>query len=137
MARVITFSKYFPAYHLKKGQETFFVEKFLSGDKKHTIRAGSRWNTGDIFSPRYWTGKPYNSKQEQFAPDTEILKVYSFEINEGCFMINNELYAYSSSVELLDKLAENDGLSQIELLEWFRYPKDFKGQIICWREVNY
>ena len=27
MARVITFSRFFPAYHPKKGQETYFVEK--------------------------------------------------------------------------------------------------------------
>lgn len=29
MAKVITFSRVFPAYHPKKGQPTYFVEKFL------------------------------------------------------------------------------------------------------------
>lgn len=31
MARVLTFSRVFPKYHPKAGQDTFFVEKILSG----------------------------------------------------------------------------------------------------------
>jgi len=90
MAKVITFSRTFPTYHPKAGQPTNFVEQFYNsidpykqtnvwdrndlsfineiamneGRKKHhTIRAGSRWREGEKFSPRIWSGKPYNSKQ--------------------------------------------------------------------------
>ncbi|HUM52277.1 MAG TPA: hypothetical protein PK431_10695 [Chitinophagales bacterium] len=31
MSRVITFSRVFPSYHPRKGEETFFVEKILNG----------------------------------------------------------------------------------------------------------
>ena len=33
MSKVITFSRYFPSYHSKKGEHTFFVEKILNGIK--------------------------------------------------------------------------------------------------------
>ena len=138
MAKVITFSRTFPSYHPKKGQETKFVEKFLNGVKCHTIRAGNRWNIGDKFSPRFWSGKPYRSPQIIIAADTEIKKVWDFEIKDELMLIDNKFYCWSSSTALLDKLADNDGLSRVELLDWFKYPKDFKGQIICWNEnINY
>jgi len=117
MSKVITFSRTFPAYHPRKGEPTYFVEKFwqsiglpekefsfnlpdeyqhfMRGDnseiwaKHQTIRAGNRWKVGDKFSPRVWSGKPYNSKQIIIAPDTEIKKVWNVEIwKEGsdCFI---------------------------------------------------
>ncbi len=158
MSRVITFSRTFPAYHPNKEYPTFFVEKFMKSQKAyhthfdwvnwaffnictpkyHTIRAGNRWKKGEYFSPRVWSGKPYQSKMITIAPDIEIKKIWDFEIQDGLILIDNKVYAYSSSTELLDKLAENDGLSQFQLLDWFQYPKPFKGQIICWNEsINY
>lgn len=161
MSKVITFSRVFPSYHPKKGEPTFFVEKLYNsifglwdwGDapgngneyvmpletntselKHHTIRSGNRWEVGDKFSPRVWSGKPYCSPMVTIAPDIEIKKIWDFEISDGLFLINGEVYAYSSSTELLNKLASNDGLEQGELMDWFKYPKEFKGQIICWNE---
>ena len=162
MAKVITFSKTFPAYHPKAGHSTYFVEKFIKSfdneeyepsknfitkttalgiqawynltPKYHTIRSGKRWKKGEYFSPRIWSDKPYRSPMIKIAPDTLITNVWDFEIKDGLILINNQVYAYSSSTELLDALALNDGLSQIHLLEWFKYPNDFKGQIICWNE---
>lgn len=103
MAKVITFSRYFPKGHSKEGQPTFFVEAFLKGNrskvvvpslqntfnydeleigfaKTHTIRAGKRFKKGDIFSPRVWSGKPYRSPQIGFAPDTLVKQVWDFSI---------------------------------------------------------
>jgi hypothetical protein len=103
-------------------------------DKKHhTIRAGHRWKVGDLFSPRVWSGKPYNSKQIVIANDIQIKKIFDFELTfDDLFFINDNLYAYSSSHDALEALAKNDGLSQVDLLNWFNKP--FKGQIICWNE---
>ena len=152
----------FPTYHPKAGQPTYFVEKFLKGrpttiektawnpekslieqlpmaldmwaefkPKYHTIRAGKRWNEGDYFSPRVWSGKPYNSKMITIAPDTLIKKVYDFKIRSGRFFINN----YKVEIEsVLYDVAHNDGLVRKDLFEWFKYPNDFDGQIICWNE---
>jgi hypothetical protein len=160
MARVITFSRQFPKYHPKAGQPTYFKEKllhsllsmdvinlyspfvtdvelnlkhFCEGTKNHTIRAGNRWKVGDKFSPREWSEKPYNSKMTTIAPDIEIKKIFDFEIT------NNEIYinGQSSSFTNLD-IAINDGLDYKDLLQWFQFPKPFKGQIICWNEnINY
>lgn len=177
MAKVITFSRVFPAYHPKKGQPTYFVEKFWNsfnkealdqtfladysdeinfklnknlhfvdicnffaslnqhqreniGAKHHTIRGGNRFKVGDYFSPRVWSGKPYNSKQIVIAPDIEVKKVWDFEIwSDGSILINSEIHS-----QLIVKIAENDGLSVGDLLKWFKHPKPFKGQIICWNE---
>lgn len=108
--------------------------------KYHTIRAGHRWKVGDWFSPRVWSGKPYNSKQIQFAPDIQIKKVWDFK-TDGCdFFVNDLLVAYASSPSelFLSDLASNDGLSERDLLDWFEYPQEFHGQIICWNEsINY
>jgi hypothetical protein len=160
MARVITFSRYFPSYHPKAGEPTLFVEKFWNSiyddlsdipfelarelkivdcdeAKHHTIREGKRFKAGDYFSPRVWSGKPYASKQIKIAHDIKIRKVWDFELTfDDLFYINEELYAYSSSHDALETLARNDGLEQVDLLNWFNKP--FEGQIICWnKDIEY
>ena len=165
MSKVITFSRYFPAYHPRKGEPTYFVEglwesirnneninspqyqfmKFESDimrwkqyqPKHHTIRAGNRWEVGDKFSPRVWSGKPYNSKQIIIAPDIEIKKVFdvNFRIRGSInFRIVNHRYHFDH--EKMKLLAKNDGLSYDDFMAWFCNGKDwdFKGQIICWNE---
>ena len=155
MAKVITFSRVFPKYHPKAGQPTYFVEKFwksldmpinqniglvglkyenvhLNG-KHHTIRAGERWKKGQYFSPRVWSGKPYNSKQIIIAPDTEIKNIWSVEIDvEGVFYINGKQIDVTFSICDGRTVADNDGLDSDDLLNWFPVGKPFKGQIICW-----
>jgi hypothetical protein len=164
MAKVITFSRTFPSYHPKAGQPTYFVEKFwksldmpinqniglvglkyenvhLNG-KHHTIRAGERWKKGQYFSPRVWSGKPYHSKQILIAPDTLITDVYDFEIKPAYkllpldydtdVIINHNFFHTDS--DIMQIVAKNDGLTLAELLQWFKYPKPFKGQIICWNQ---
>lgn len=101
--------------------------------KYHTIRAGHRWKVSDWFSPRVWSGKPYNSKQITIAPDMQVKKLWNITVNhDGLFVINGELYAYPNSDFALEPLARNDGLDVADLLAWFNEPLD--GQIICWNE---
>lgn len=109
-------------------------------EKHHTIRAGNRWKVGDKFSPRVWSGKPYASKQIQFAADIEIKKIYRFHISGGEYKIDEKVYGgYSESdFELLELIGKNDGLNRHDLMDWLHYPKPFTGQIICWNEnINY
>lgn len=104
------------------------------GPKYHTIRSGKRWKIGDKFSPRVWSGKPYQSKQIAIAPDIEIKKLWDFEIKENGFYIND----WPISPDKLCDVAENDGLDYFDFQRWFQYPKPFSGQIICWNEsINY
>lgn len=151
MARVIIFSRVFPYYHPKAGEPTYFVEKLWQSigqcffdqvpgcvlgnfePKHHTIRSGKRWKAGDKFSPRIWSGKPYTSKQIIIAPNIEIKKVWDIEMDEnGIFAINGKY------VDDNETLAQNDGLTEIELFHWFmpdyHNPKTFNGQIICWSD---
>jgi len=156
MSRVLTFSRNFPAYHPKKGQQTFFVEKITKNlhkqglkpwdipdeifntemyniveGKGHTIRAGHRWKAGDKFSPRVWSGKPYQSKQIIIAPDIEVKKVWNFECkSDGLFYINGKWVDVTSS-----DIPKNDGLSDDDFLSWFPVNKPLDGQIICWDET--
>ncbi len=176
MSKVLTFSRVFPKYHPKAGQPTFFVEKILHpfwdnvkwddeireyikllpeqianphhfNPKVHTIRAGKRWEVGDKFSPRIWSGKPYCSPQITIAPDFEIKKIWDFDFDAAIFLDESRIYINNVEINSggLINLARNDGLDAMDLLEWFgdghvmnSNRKNFSGQIICWNEkVNY
>jgi len=176
MSKVLTFSRFYPSYHPKAGQPTFFVEKIVRSifddrafsykniepvksfgghdittlnlrpvelfePKHHTIRAGHRFKAGDWFSPRVWgddinpkSGKkgPYHSKQITFAPDIQVKKVWSFSIVLDGLYIDQQRYLILSG--LIKEVAANDGLDLDDFLDWFRYPREFTGQIICWNE---
>ena len=113
----------------------------LDGKQKkgHTIRAGNRWKVGDTFSPRVWSGKPYRSKQIEFASPITIKKIWSFESYGLTTLINDMPINHLTYSEL----AKNDGLNSTELHDWiFCHPKavrtGFKGQIICWdKNIEY
>lgn len=115
------------------------TEKFAP--KHHTIRSGSRWKVGDKFSPRVWSGRPYNSKQIILAPDIEIKRLWDFEISNADILLDGRIILDRTDIDYhtaLGAIAENDGLTTEDLMEWFRYPQQFKGQIICWSDtVNY
>jgi hypothetical protein len=161
--KVITFSRNFPATHPRKGEPTHFVEKIVKGlnqiqppqdisspfieemyyivdPKHHTIRAGNRWKEGEYFSPRVWSDKPYASKQIQFAQPIQIKKIWSFDIVRGYMFINRKCYGkFHPFNTVLQQLAKNDGLTVIEMVQWFSvHPKaknlTFKGQILCWND---
>lgn len=101
--------------------------------KFHTIRAGNRWKVGDFFSPRVWSGKPYRSKQIQFAPAIEIKKIWDIEIYGLTWLLNSK----PINSLTIQNIAKNDGLNYEDFKKWFS-PLPFVGQIICWNQsVNY
>jgi hypothetical protein len=158
MSKVLTFSRYYPSYHPKKGQPTYFVDKIWKGlyeinngdvrsnmknvhqfdSKYHTIRAGHRFKTGDWFSPRVWSGRPYKSKQIIIAPDIQVKKTWDFDI-EGSDIFLDGRYDFTAQGWSLDEVSKNDGLNRSDFLDWFKFTKqNFHGQIICWNEnINY
>ena len=174
MSKVRTFSRVFPIYHPKAGQPTYFVEKvwqalynlglsyggkFLEQElenfsnpshfitpKWHTIRAGNRWKAGDWFSPRVWSGKPYASKQIEFAPPIQIKQTIDVEIGIDAphytyILVPQETKDTYIMLPATD-VARNDGLSFDDFQNWFKpYCKTtedmFKGQIIIWGDVEY
>ena len=162
MAKVIMISRAFLKGHPRAGEPTDFVEKIMAGladrdwtfaipkdftlydfhkyynctaSKGHTIRKGKRFKAGDMASLKVWTGKPYRSKQFEFAL-VEVKKTWDIEIaiEIGAIRINDGEWIFDETV--LKRLSRNDGLSYDDFKAWF--PNHFKGQIICWNEsINY
>lgn len=129
-------------------EDEYYIGKFQP--KLHTIRAGNRWEVGDMASLRYWDGKPYQSKQVEFA-QVEVKKVWPIEIipvKTGDSTASIDFFINGAKIEkdVLHSLAESDGLTTDDLIDWF-IPEGtkfivgvpiFTGQIICWSDkVNY
>lgn len=103
--------------------------------KYHTIRAGDRWQVGEKFAPRIWSGKAYASKQIEFAPPIEIKKIWNFCLTPNGYVIG----AMNCDLQMLTRIAENDGLTADDFELWFAvHPKakkdGFFGRVICWNE---
>ncbi len=164
----MTFARYFPKTHPNVGVPTYFVEKIYKSlyvvksipaelvndfnylimnddnflPKNHTIRKGNRWKIGDKFSPRVWSGKPYNSKQITIAPDIIITKIYDIRIlvlDFGRLSLQCVITIDGKPFDRIEDLAMNDGLHIDDFLNWFLNKKSetFSGQIICWKDLNY
>lgn len=129
---VITVSEFFPKTHNKAGLPTGFISSISNQSKKHTIRGNyelweKRFNEIEkgnaCLSVRYWTGKPYNSKQKEVFNLTKtdgigIQKLKSWDIeNDFAFCVSkkgNVLPFYIS------ELSKNDGLNRIDFDNWFK-----------------
>lgn len=118
------------------------IQRFLSSlnwnysaeSKRHTIRSGFRFKPGDKFSPRVWSGTPYQSPQIIFWDDIVIPKIYTIKIKTKPKFgftahdhIDNRTSKYSEA--LANLIASNDGLSTEDFKAWFNKP--MSGQIIC------
>lgn len=157
--KVIMVSKSFLKGHPKAGEPTHFLSKIENAligisdielmpcdYKKHTIRAGKRFKEGERVSLRYWSDKPYRSKQIEFA-QVIIRKVYDIEINIGFVTDDRNIGSYFHNITINDelinsnwtiqRLANNDGLTLIDFFDWFKNCKNFDGQIICWVDPKY
>jgi hypothetical protein len=123
---VITVSQTFPSYHPKCGKPTLFVQRISALSKIHTIRGSyALWekrfkkiNEGKAFlSVRIWTGKPYNSPQEE---------VFKFDSSHGIGLEklenpNNFVFATIGNMRVdWGAIAENDGLSFEDFCNWFK-----------------
>ena len=130
---VLTISISFPKTHNKSGLPTGFIDKIGRKIKKHTIRGNYLlWKKrideiqkgNAVLSIRYWTGKPYNSKQKE---------VYVLDKNSGIGVQKLEFHEDKDGVCALKYpiinnhrepdikiIAENDGLSYPDFKEWFK-----------------
>lgn len=106
--------------------------------KGHTIRGGKHFNFGDTIVFRVWSGRPYNSKQINFAPDA-VVNTWPVAVDtKGDIWVKYNTTKISNDEQLI--LAENDGLTYKDFKDWFMINRkeDFYGQIICWdKEIEY
>ena len=96
--------------------------------KIHTIRANyPLWkkridevNAGKaVLSIRYWSGKPYNSKQVEIAKLTEA-GIQMLEFTSLGFRSRPIINGYMEDGNYFSKLAKNDGLSLQDFEDWFK-----------------
>lgn len=150
---VITLSKTFFSTHPRKGESTNFKEKFLSGEKIHTIRCNYElWakriaevQRGEaVLSIREWCGVPYKSKQEVIRVLTkedrvEIQHISMHKPNKDqiYWNINDRRDPYDLNI-----VSNNDGLLLNDFIRWFfpdKTKKDviFEGAIIHFTKFRY
>lgn len=140
---VITVAKNFLSTHPKKGTPTNFREQILDGRKLHTIRGNYEYwknivdkvNSGEaILSVRQWSGKPYNSKQEEVTQFTKLgIQGAYFNKTKVPFM---RIDGKPMRGLNFDIIAKNDGFAKVDdFVDWF--PKIFNGCIIQFTEHKY
>ena len=136
MAKVITVSKVFPKGHINEGFPTNFIDKILQKEKVHTIRAGSRWKSSDMYSLRVWSDKPYRSPQTIMQEDKPVCRVAEISIHEyfSGVDIDGRVYFGKDLNAVLQELADNDGLTLDQFKGWFEKSLPFYGQIIFFHE---
>lgn len=128
----LSVSRYFPATHQNKGEDTGFIEHILSGAKIHTIRANA-----DLWEKRmlkvqegkavielfYWSGKPRKSKQVVFKVIDKDSGCGIQLLDMSCLMdLNLCLVITNTSARRIPLITVclNDGLKMSDFKEWFK-----------------
>lgn len=138
---VLTVSRHFPAKHPRAGRNTYFVAKICKAiglktgpgietmmpPKIHTIRANyDLWakraeeiNAGKaVLSIRYWSDKPYHSKQVEFCVLNRIgVQKLTFSSQWFNSMLVDGKYCFA---DIEKSIANNDGLSFDDFQAWFK-----------------
>jgi hypothetical protein len=140
---VLTFSRNYPKYHPKAGQETDFINSILKRIKKGTIRGNyERWleiaakleAKTHILSLRYWSDKAYRSKQVEFARVTKIELHTITIINKRLFhVLKNNILLHHLKVK---ELANDEGfIDEKDFENWFPQ-EEFNGVLIEFLEIE-
>lgn len=134
---VLMVSRTFPAYHPRKGEETGFPDKIIAEIKRRTIRGNYKlWKyRADevkagraVISLRYWLGKPYNSKQVEFAElsDITVQRCHIYQIKASKpLTFDRTLIFLDDNITPIRRpfmLANSDGLSMADFCAWFKKP---------------
>jgi len=143
---VLMISRTFPAYHQRKGEQTYFADKilkqysdfnnFLGWQKIHTIRNNYKlWKKRiekiqagkAVLSVRYWSGSPYNFKKDN-SKQIEFLRLdkdsgIGIQLLKFCDQdITSPMVDYffmTYKYISVEDLAKNDGLSFDDFEWWF------------------
>ena len=110
----------------------YFCREYGVGTKIHTIRANypfwakriEQVRTGEaILSIRYWSGKPYNSKQVEICQlgKDDGVGVQEIEFQKMFFETGWIIGQSESADQLMTNIAKNDGLSLEDFKEWFKH----------------
>lgn len=140
---ILILSRTFPAKHTRKGEPTNFDYQILNavwrehnmsigfpkvGMKLHTIRGNyDLWSKrfeqiyagNACLSIRYWTGRPYHSKQTEICKLTKDdgIGLQRLEFYNGC--LQQPIISSGMTIRA-EYLAKNDGLSFESWKDWFK-----------------
>lgn len=142
-------SSKFPANNQEAGEPTHFREKIESKHKIHTIRANYDWwsekakkiNSGEMaLHLRSWTGKPYDSKQEEWAVFDKV-GVQKIHIEYDTFNEDSLNVTIDGKEIPAEIVANNDGLTLKQFTDWFFDPEKmdnvFEGVVIHFTDFRY
>jgi hypothetical protein len=143
--RRVTFTTY---RRIGKGAGNMTMDE--DGGKLHTIRTNydlwarraEKINRGEaVLSLRQWSGKPYRSRQEEFLRLEKIgvQKVYTGWMPglQGIkFVKYIAFHVYDTGITSRQTLAQNDGLSFDDFVNWFPVPFG-DGVIIHFSDFKY
>ena len=128
---VLTVSRNFPQTHKRAGEPTRFIESIEDISKIHTIRGNyDLWvkrieqvQKGEaIISLRYWSGKPYNSKQVEFKQLTKEdgVGVQKYYYPKPIPVGQSNIAKVIADSLIIDVVSKRDGLSKADFIEWFK-----------------
>lgn len=164
-------SRKYPAAHPKAGQDTYFEIKLQNGIKGyasdmllyydkdfnivserkiHTIRTNyTLWSERikevqagkAVISIRQWTGKPYQSKQQEIRKitkeDNPAVEFLRMDLNtEECYVSDRKGHPFTKEIDI-EQLAINDGLNVYDFIDWFHSIKPIYAAIIHFTPFRY
>lgn len=142
---ILTLCKVFPMAHPRAKQPTEFAESLRAGKKIHTVRGNDKnlWQgryqdiaSGKKYlSIRQWTGRPYNSEQEELAR-LEAVGLQKIVITYSADDVEPKVLIDDVPVPI-DELAKNDGLSTEDFTNWFCSENTFEGVVIHFTDFRY
>ncbi|MGI4760263.1 MAG: ASCH domain-containing protein [Janthinobacterium lividum] len=114
------------------GFDEAFAPLIVAGVKIHTIRAGQRWQAGEVAQFVVYAGRP---GQREFWPPQPVRLVQDIELTDSALCVDGRPLA---PAELLT-LAQADGFPTTE--EFLAYftdkPRPFRGQLVHWTDCRY
>lgn len=165
---VLMISTRFLASHPKAGLQTYFAEKIelepnkikvvangedgvlITKRKIHTIRHNvDLWEKRikevqagkAVISIRQWTGKPYQSKQQEIRKitkeDNPAVEFLRMDLNtEECYVSDRKGHPFTKEIDI-EQLAINDGLNVYDFIDWFHSRKPIYAAIIHFTPFRY
>lgn len=146
---ILTLSKAFMSGHKRCGDSTLFAVKLFAGQKIHTIRKDAKaiWeqrvadiNAGKkMLCVREWTGRPYNSEQNEIKNFVEV-GLQHITMTYGTDDAVPQAWVDDKPVPV-EQLAKNDGLTTEDFVDWFfggnNKENVFEGVIIHFTDFRY
>ena len=141
---VIIVSRNFPKTHPAAAEPTYFVDSILkriktttirNDDKKHWLKVAHQVNEGKaILSIGYWSGKPYNSKQVEFARCSKLFtkRVFITNINGFEMSVDGTYQDYMGLQEVISREGFDEST---HFYDWFPQ-EEFTGIMLGFLEIE-